>query len=82
MHVTCNRFFAGFTLLGIQIAKTFEAVWAVIAGGEVLASKLDFTACAYKALLMPWLIPIGHTTFSQGLRRIEFIRDTNSNLSA
>lgn len=38
MHVTCNRFFAGFTLLGIQIAKTFEAVWAVIAGGEVLAS--------------------------------------------
>lgn len=36
--LTCDWFAAGFTLLSVQVAETFEAVWAVITGSEMLAS--------------------------------------------
>jgi len=35
---TCNGFAAGFTLLSVQVSKTFDAVWAILTGGKVLAS--------------------------------------------
>jgi len=68
-NLACDWFAAGLTLLGIKAAKALEAVRAVVSGGEVLTRQLCLTAGAHKTLLMPWLIPIGHTTFSQSLKR-------------
>lgn len=67
-HLTCDGFGAGLTLLSIQVAKTLEAVRAVVSGGEMLTCELCLTAGAHKTLLMPRLIPIGHATFRQGLK--------------
>lgn len=33
----------------------------------MLTRQLRLTVCAHKTLFMPWLIPIGHATFSQSL---------------
>lgn len=64
---TCDGFVAGLTLLGVQVAKTLEAVRAVVSGGEVLTGQLRLTVGAHETLFMPRLVPIGHSTFSQGL---------------
>lgn len=34
----------------------------------MLTCELGLTVGAHKTLLMPWLIPIGHATFRQGLK--------------
>lgn len=34
----------------------------------MLTCQLCLTVGAHETLLMPWLVPIGHTTFSQGLK--------------
>lgn len=36
-HFTCDWFVASYTLFSVQVAKTFEAVRAVVAGSEMLA---------------------------------------------
>lgn len=64
---TCDWFAAGLALLGIQAAKALEAVRALVSGGEVLTRQLCLAAGAHETLLMPRLVPVGHTTFSQGL---------------
>lgn len=64
---TCDGLGAGLTLLGVQAAEAFEAVGALFSRGEVLSSQLCLAACANKTFLMPRLVPIGHSSFSQGL---------------
>ena len=65
MGQTCDGFTAGFTLLGVEAAKTHQAVGAVVSGGEVLPGELNITPSAYKTLLMPRLVPIGHPTLAR-----------------
>lgn len=66
-NLACDWFGAGLALLGVQAAKALEAVRAVVSGGEVLTGQLCLTVSAHKTLLVPRLVPIGHTAFSQGL---------------
>lgn len=59
---------AGAALLGIEVPKALDAVGVVILGGELLASQGRFAACADETLLVPRLIPVGHSSLGQGLR--------------
>lgn len=58
---TTNRGGAGSALLGIQIAEAVEAIGKVITRGEALARELLLTASTQEAVLMPWLVMVGHT---------------------
>lgn len=58
---------AGSTLLGIQITKTVQAVGKVITRCEALASQLLLAASAQKAVLMPWLFMVSHSSSGDGL---------------
>lgn len=60
---------AGRTLLGIQVTETVEAVSKVITRRESLARELLLAAGAQEAVLVPWLVMIGHASSSDGLKR-------------
>jgi len=65
---TANGGGAGSTLLGIQIAEAVEAIGKFITRGEALAGQLQLTACAQEAVLMPWLVMVGHAPSGDWLR--------------
>lgn len=65
--LTCDGLCAGTALLGIEVPKALDAVGVVILGGELLASQGGHAACADKTLLVPWLVPVGHSSLGQGL---------------
>lgn len=56
------------TLLGKQVAEAVEAVGEVVPRGEALSSQLLFAADTNKALLMPGLVAVVHSTSGDGLR--------------
>lgn len=58
---------AGGTLLGVKVAEAVETISKVIPRGEPLARQLLFAASAQKAVLVPWLVAIGHPTCGDGL---------------
>lgn len=63
----CDGLCAGSALLGIEVPKALDAVGVVILGGELLASQGGHAACADKTLLVPRLVPVGHSSLGQGL---------------
>lgn len=63
----CDGLGAGLTLLGVQAPEALEAVGAFVSGGEVLPGQLRLTARTHKTLLMPRLVPVGHSSFGQSL---------------
>lgn len=63
----CDGLCAGAALLGIEVPKALDAVWVVILGGELLPSQGGLAARADKALLVPGLIPVGHSSLGEGL---------------
>lgn len=67
--ITTNRGGAGGTLLGIEVAEAVQAVSKVISGGEPLARQLLLAASAQEAVLVPWLLAVGHPTSGDGLIR-------------
>lgn len=67
--ITTNRGGAGGTFLGIEVAEAVQAVSKVISGGEPLARQLLLAASAQEAVLVPWLLTVGHPTGSDGLIR-------------
>lgn len=68
MSHTTNRGGAGSTLLGIQIAEAVEAIGKVFTRGEALARELLLTASTQEAVLMPWLVMVGHAPSGDWLR--------------
>lgn len=54
-------------LLGKQVAETVEAVGKVITGREALSCQLLFTSNTHKALLMPRLVTVVHSSCGDGL---------------
>lgn len=65
--LTCDGFCAGTALLGIEVPKALDAVRVVVLGGELLSSQGGLAAHADKALLVPGLIPVGHSSLGEGL---------------
>lgn len=66
--LTCDGLCAGTALLGIEVPKALDAVRVVILGGELLPSQGGLAARAHKALLVPGLIPVGHSSLGEGLQ--------------
>lgn len=66
--LTCDGLCARTALLGIEVPKALDAVWVVILGGELLPSQGGLAARADKALLVPGLIPVGHSSLGEGLQ--------------
>lgn len=66
--LTCDGLCAGAALLGVEVPKALDAVGVVVLGGELLASQGSLAACADEALLVPWLIPVSHSSLGEGLR--------------
>lgn len=60
---------AGGTLLSIQVTEAVKAVGKVITRGEALARELLLAAGAQEAVLVPWLVMVGHASSSDGLER-------------
>lgn len=67
MRLTCNRFLASSTLLSIISAETVYTVWVLIFGNESLSRQLGFTPSTHKALLVPRLVMVGHSSRSYNL---------------
>lgn len=67
--LTCDGLCAGTALLGIEVPKALDAVGVVILGGELLPSQGGLAARADKALLVPGLIPVGHSSLGEGLQQ-------------
>lgn len=67
--LTCDGLCAGTALLGIEVPKALDAVRVVILGGELLPSQGGLAARADKALLVPGLIPVGHSSLGEGLQQ-------------
>ncbi len=68
MSHTTNRGGAGSALLGIQIAEAVETIGKVFTRGEALARELLLTASTQEAVLMPWLVMVGHAPSGDWLR--------------
>lgn len=62
---------AGSTFLGKQAAEAVEAVGKVVLRGEPLAGQLLLAPDANKALLMPGLVPVVHSSGGDGLKRTD-----------
>lgn len=66
--LTCDGLCAGAALLGIEVSEALDAVRVVILGGELLAGQGCLAARADKTLLVPWLVPVRHSSLGQGLQ--------------
>lgn len=58
---------AGTALFGIKAAEALDAVGLILLRCELLPGQGSLTACADKALLVPRLIPVGHSSLGQRL---------------
>jgi hypothetical protein len=67
--LTANRVGTPRTLLGIQLAEAGQAIGKLIPCCEALPRQLLLAGCAYKALLMPGLLPVSDTSCGDGLER-------------
>lgn len=67
MRLTCNRFLASSTLLGMKFAETVYTVWVLIFGNESLSRQLSVAHSTHKALFMPRLVMVGHSSRSYNL---------------
>jgi hypothetical protein len=64
---SANRVGTPRTLLGIQLAEAGQAIGKLIPCCEALPRQLLLAGCAYKALLMPGLLPVSDTSCGDGL---------------
>lgn len=71
---------ASSTLFGIEIAEATQAICKLIPGGKALSRQLLLASSTDKALLMPRLLPVSHTSCSDSLfygkqgRKVFFLR--------
>lgn len=65
--ITANGCGAGGTLLGIKVAEAVEAISKVVSRGKPLARQLLLAAGAQEAVLVPWLVTVGHPASGDGL---------------
>lgn len=65
--ITTNGGGTGSTFLGIEVAEAVETIGKVIPRGKPLARQLQLAAGAEEAVLVPWLVTVGHPSRGDGL---------------
>lgn len=58
---------ASCTFLGIQVTEAVEAIREVVPRSEALSRQLILASCAEKAILVPGLITVSHSSSGDGL---------------
>lgn len=62
---------ASSTLFGVQVAEAAQAVCKLIPGGKALSGQLLLARSTHKALLMPWLLPVGNASCGDSLLALD-----------